>query len=45
MCLALGKVPDIAEAELGDLVAPVLINGGDENAAEEDLAPFCLNVC
>jgi hypothetical protein len=42
MRLALGKVPDIPEPELGHLVSPVLVDGGDKNAAEEDLAPFSL---
>lgn len=42
VCLAFGKVPDVAEGEFGGLVPPVFVDGGDEDAAEEDLAPFCL---
>jgi hypothetical protein len=42
MCLSFGKVPDVAEAEFGDLMAAFLVDGGDEHAAKEDLAPFCL---
>lgn len=45
MCLALGEIPDVAEAEFGDLMAPVLVDGGDKHAAEEDLTPFCLIAC
>ena len=42
VCLALGEVPDVAEVEFGGLVPAVFVDGGDEDAAEEDLAPFGL---
>jgi hypothetical protein len=44
MRLTFGKVPDIAEAKFGDLVAAFFIDGGDEDTAEEDLTPFCHTV-
>jgi hypothetical protein len=43
MCLALGKVPDVSEAEFGYLMAAFFIDGRYEYAAKENLAPFCLH--
>ncbi len=39
---AFGKVPDVAGVELGDLVAAVGVDGGDEDAACVEETPFGL---
>lgn len=42
MRLPLGEIPDVAKSKFGYLVSTIFINGGDKDATEEDLAPFCL---
>jgi hypothetical protein len=38
--LTFGEIPDVAEAELGYLMATLLVDCGDEDATEEYLTPF-----